>query len=310
MSPKALGGEIVGSARAFRAWRDLAIRRELLGLVVEASEQGQPSRMIGFACGIFVSSAFAAGELANPQPAIVSRLIAQMSSGDSPVLTLDEVRRGNTIGGLSFLILNLDWLRHDVSAEQLARMRMQMATGGMALLRGYRYRQVIREALDAEQAADVVAQQTFRLVASFPASGRALFVTELAEAIAVPGSVASILFAYQEPVLGLGDHAQELLLAALAGGTDAELAGALGLSVAAVKKRWQAVFTHVERTNGHLLSRGEPVAAVESAARGLQKRHLLLAYVREHPEELRPRLANRHAAKSARPTVRRSATEL
>jgi hypothetical protein len=54
----------------------------------------------------------------------------------------------------------------------------------------------------------------------------------------------------------------------------------------AVKKRWRSVFDKiaVKRPDLLPLSAGAEV----SGRRGPQKRHMVLAYIREHPEELRP----------------------
>jgi hypothetical protein len=77
---------------------------------------------------------------------------------------------------------------------------------------------------------------------------------------------------------------QALLVAALDGKTDAELSEALDLSVEAVKKRWVSLFARVEQFMPDILESMD----VDSTRRGPQKRHRVVAYVRRHPEELRP----------------------
>jgi hypothetical protein len=90
-------------------------------------------------------------------------------------------------------------------------------------------------------------------------------------------------------VLRLRPAEQKLLAAALSGKTDAELSHDLALSVEAVKKRWMSVFERVEEFKPGILNRTEEEADV----RGPQKRHRVVAYVRAHPEELRPFSWNR-----------------
>ena len=87
----------------------------------------------------------------------------------------------------------------------------------------------------------------------------------------------------------LRDADQELLLAALDGLTDNELSQVLGLKLPALKKRWASLFERVRRVRPDLVPHPES-DAVET--RGPQKRHRLLAYLRDHPEELRPQLAH------------------
>ena len=51
------------------------------------------------------------------------------------------------------------------------------------------------------------------------------------------------LFVYRPPQFGFSRAEQRLLLAALHGGTDRELSGDLGISLATVKKTWALRFT-------------------------------------------------------------------
>jgi DNA-binding NarL/FixJ family response regulator len=79
---------------------------------------------------------------------------------------------------------------------------------------------------------------------------------------------------------------QRLLLVALRGGTDKELADELGISLATVKKHWLSIYS---RVSSHLPSLfASRVAAQEEGGRGRQKKQHIIEYVREHPEELRP----------------------
>jgi hypothetical protein len=92
------------------------------------------------------------------------------------------------------------------------------------------------------------------------------------------------MYRYQPPVLHLRPAEQTLLAAALAGKTDAELSADLGLSIEAVKKRWMSIFDRVDEFKPGILSQSEAY----SDSRGPQKRHRVVAYIRNHPEELRP----------------------
>jgi hypothetical protein len=86
-------------------------------------------------------------------------------------------------------------------------------------------------------------------------------------------------------VLGLQDADQQLLTTALTGLTDEELARSLKLPLPAVKKRWRSLF---ERASAHPSLFPDMCDGLEDGGRGRQKRQFVLAYVREHPEELRP----------------------
>jgi DNA-binding CsgD family transcriptional regulator len=89
------------------------------------------------------------------------------------------------------------------------------------------------------------------------------------------------------PRFGFIRSEQRLLSCGLDGGTDQEIADTLGISLVAVKKRWRAIY---ERTGAIApeLAPDLPPGDGRSGERGKAKKQRLLAYVREHPEELRP----------------------
>lgn len=95
------------------------------------------------------------------------------------------------------------------------------------------------------------------------------------------------LFIYGLPQFRFSRGEQCLLLSALAdGGTDEELSDNLGISVSAVKQTWRSIYERVATCLPELVLGVSP--ADVQTSRGKQKRHRVLAYLREHPEELRP----------------------
>jgi hypothetical protein len=78
---------------------------------------------------------------------------------------------------------------------------------------------------------------------------------------------------------------QEIVQAALDGYTDDRIAQVLGISTAAVKKNFRAIYDKAEDRFPddealHITS--------ENGARGCETRRHLLNFVRDHPEELHP----------------------
>ena len=122
----------------------------------------------------------------------------------------------------------------------------------------------------------------YKAVAVFPQAGRALYVMTRDGAQAAAGTLGNVLFDYREPVLRLRWSDQQLLLTALRGATDAELATATRIDTLAVKARWRSTFKSVAAALPDL------AANETDESRGSQKRHRVLGYVRNHPEELRP----------------------
>jgi hypothetical protein len=101
-------------------------------------------------------------------------------------------------------------------------------------------------------------------------------------------------------VMGFGKSDQELLLGALQGTTDPELAVKLCVSVSAIKKRWLSIFSRIEQVKPDLLPFSARKTATD-AKRGLQRRHHILTYIRGHPEELRPYLRHRGLGSNTQP---------
>jgi hypothetical protein len=77
----------------------------------------------------------------------------------------------------------------------------------------------------------------------------------------------------------------KIVAAALKGATHQELSFELGISVPAVKKRWRSIYIEVE---DHMPELFANYTAAEDGKRGPQRRHTVLAYMRDHPAELRP----------------------
>jgi hypothetical protein len=76
-------------------------------------------------------------------------------------------------------------------------------------------------------------------------------------------------------------------MTALEGGTDEELAKDLGISLSAVKKAWRTLY-HRIAVNRPALIPGDSARKRWTGTRGKEKKQRLIAYLREHPEELRP----------------------
>jgi hypothetical protein len=97
------------------------------------------------------------------------------------------------------------------------------------------------------------------------------------------------LFHYRPPQVGFSRAEQQLLLRAFRNeaGTDEELAAALKVSMPTVKKMWLSIYRRAAGLPELAPDGGEP--GHDPARRGKEKRRRLLAYLRDHPEELRPR---------------------
>jgi len=274
----------VSRSTALRVWKSLLDNPAFQGTVIESEVPIAGHKIVACGMGVFVPGAFADREIRNPQPGLNSRIIAGLASGEPVVLSRAEIGEGNAGDGLDFVNMYGTWRDGIMSPDQLAEVHALLGTSFVEHFAGYRFNRVLKEAIGDSRIALARATGTYRLLAEFPESESALAVVTRESALTAPYSAGATIYRYRAPVLRLRPAEQELLAAALSGKTDAELSEALGLSVEATKKRWLSIFERVEHFKHGILNPTE----VESEGRGPQKRHRVVAYIRSHPEELRP----------------------
>ena len=284
IQPACIGDQIVGRPKAHRVWKAFLDNPSFQANVIESERPIAGHRIVACGMGVFVSRAFADREIENPQPGLNSRIIAGVASGEPVVLSRAEIAAGNAGEGIDFVNMYGTWRDGITNADQLAEVHALLGTSFIEHFAGYRFNRVLKEAIGNSRIALAHATGTYRLVAEFKKADSALFVVTPESVRAAPYSVAAKMYRYQPPALHLRPAEQALLAAALAGKTDAELSADLGLSIEAVKKRWMSIFDRVDEFKPEILSQAEAY----SDSRGPQKRHRVVAYIRTHPEELRP----------------------
>lgn len=280
---RSLGDRLVGAQAAVESWRRLLRHPFFTATVLESSPLIGGHRLIGFGASIVVSRSFADAETANPQPDINSRVIASVHSGQAALATRSEVARANAGEGINLVVLYGVWRDKIMNPAERQEAQTLLASSFTERHGGYRIRRILHETVDDAGRQFTERSVIFEEVAAFPSLGRVLFSMTRESVQRVPGSLGNLLFSFCEPVLHLRDSDQELLTAALSGATDQELSVDLSLTLAAIKARWRSTFARIEETAPALVS-----DIGEHEFRGSQKRHRVLAYVRSHPEELRP----------------------
>jgi hypothetical protein len=291
ISPKGMGHELAGRARALAVWRWLLKTRSIQGFAIESDEPIQGHWIVGFGASVFVSAAFAERELADPKPGLNARLIAGIASGKAIVPSAKQVGFENAQGRLHLIVLQGGSMLEVLTPEQCQDALRQVSLGVIGCLDGYQVRRALMEtpsAVDIERAKLFPIWKIRSTHEDFHRNNpgnswnrdRALFAIDCADGptFVVKGGL--------EPVLRLRNSDQELLAAAMNGSTDLELSKELGLKLPTLKKRWAALFNRVAIVKPDLLPGHDD--HLDRHARGRQKKHRLLAYVREHPQELRP----------------------
>lgn len=106
-----------------------------------------------------------------------------------------------------------------------------------------------------------------------------LFCFTRVDAATRPGNPLAPLMQFPSPRLGFTRTQQRLLTLAIHEVPDRLAADQLAVTDAAVKKRWRTIYDRVEQVDHRL---------APATCSGPERRRMLLLYLRQHPEELRP----------------------
>lgn len=286
LEPRVWGDEIVGREEALRVWKQWTRSLAFNSAVVELKDPQLKERKVAFGASLFIDSEFMDGELKNPQPRLNSRIVANEASGRRVAVPEARFSETGSTKALDVVILTCNYRYDAMSPEQTIEAEMMLPAIFGESHTGYRLNRILVETVSERQRRVHVSGGVWKAVAEFPECERTWLMLTEKEAHSVSGSIAAALFRYEEPVLRLRDTEKQLLAEAMNGETDAELATKMNLSLATIKKRWASLFDRVAEIRPELLPDAESRDWKES--RGPQKRHRILAYVREHPEEVRP----------------------
>ncbi len=277
-----------------------AIGRDCLSAHVFEEIGGSSARFLGAGLAVLVSDDFLRELKTTPCFWLGPELVKHISNGNSPLLSDAQVRTANSTDGLNLVVWHGTVLPEDMSKPEV------LADGMTAFhqhWRGYRLKEVLAQADALEQMygmqnagglyfyrADNRYGKCPELTAeNFANEPRNLVMTrDLAFSHGYGGSwIGSLFVSYAPPQFCFTRSEQRLLSSALGGGTDEELSCDLGISLAAVKKSWRMIYERVAGCQPRLAPSNSQ-SEEWTQERGKQKKQRLLAYVREHPEELRP----------------------
>jgi hypothetical protein len=277
-------------------WLSL-LGREAFRAYVYEDLQDSPHRLVGVGCSAIISDEFLREVKTPPFFWIGPELTRRISCGHSPLLSDKQVREANANGGVNITIWQdaqhvRDMHRIDVLNSFLITFH--------ELHRGFQLKEIV-----AQGSTDLTLAGIPRAGYLFISKGdgkytetmdkppqeliREPHMTGLTRELAPSrlGTWAGTLFVYQPPLFAFSPGEQRLLLTALLGGTDEDLADELCISLSAVKKVWHSVYERVSARDPELVPC--PGSTEEGVTeRGKMKKQRLLAYLRDHPEEIRP----------------------
>jgi hypothetical protein len=254
-------------------------------------------RIFGVGAIVFLTDAFASHVITPPYFWIGPELTRLLLRGETPFLSDKDLLRSNSGVGVNLFAWPLGF-----RTEYMKKPEVLNTLLGTFIheVRGYKVKEFIGQSSDIEGTR--VSLNSGALLLTGEGSFRELPAERAQELLSKPhiihivresalksiGAWSSSIFVYRPPLVCFSMSEQKLLNAALQGGTDQELSNDLAISVSAIKKAWCSIH---ERAAKHL---PDKVLNLDSQPdrrdgdRGKQKKQRLLAYLREHPEELRP----------------------
>lgn len=279
------------------AWLRLLGCEAFCGIVFEEFHGDEP-RLFAAAASVFATQEFV-NEMKTPPffwvgPELANRVV----HGSSPLLSDRQVAAANAEGGLNLVLWHLCI---DPKDTKRAEVRTQVSAAFFEMHRGFRLNELIAlQATFQEEPGWIMDGGGFFLnpVDGSYVSSMEEFANDILSTPHIFGLTRELalarmswigsLFHCAAPQIGFSRSEQKLLLSALLGGTDEELSVELAISLSAVKKAWCSVY---ERSAEHLpesVLDVDPQTERRNGDRGKQKKQRLLAYLRVHPEELRP----------------------
>lgn len=271
-----------------QVWEELATEKTLMLRVVEERE-GERVRILGFRCSHFLDQNMARALPGWNEPNVVRELYRRHTSDKSAILNREGVGRANAGKGLTFFAYSIH-LAAAVEPSRVAGYGYNVSTAFWEMIQGYNLNEAFVENYSGA-AREYMEAGGYRIIADYPDCYRPefpredrLFLVHLArdEARFLPGKLAPALIfpPFNAPRLGLRPKEQEMLQYALEDDTDAYLAAQCDCARITIKKRWEVIYDRVDRAD----------ASISGGETNGSRRHRLLKYLRERPEELRPYL--------------------
>lgn len=323
MKPKDVAGcvEIIGSHPVIgprygavvkdlgRAWMQLLESEAMTTAVFEEVEKGR-ANLAGVGVGVFVRDEFVRELKGRRQIWFGPELAKRVLNGNSPVLSDKEVREGNSGEGLNELVWETLPRLHFAGRTELYHL---MGGAYIEIHRGFRLKEMITSQAESAQrlqwAIDAgglywdpkAARYVKTLTKGVEKIARDPHIVGITRELEFgrPGSWVGSLFDYQPPRFWFSASEQRLLIHSISDRTEtnAVLAKELGVSLPTVKKMWLSIYDRVAEHAPELIT-GDSESGADGK-RGKEKRRRLLAYLQNHPEELRPVLRRSNEQKGS-----------
>jgi hypothetical protein len=253
---------------------------------------------VGLGVSVFVTDEFLKECKTLPLFWIGPELARRIGQGRSPVLSARAISDANSGGGLNLVV----WAVFTRSAgpDENNLVNLEMMQAFIRDHSGFRLKEMLAaQATEARHVRFSLDNGVFMWngpAGRYEKAGEidldlllgAPFVLGITRELALRtlGTWVTPVFVLRPPLAFFRLSEQRLLLTALQGSTDEDLADELGVSLSFVKKAWRSIYERAADNIPEIFPNGE--SDEMESGRGKEKKQRLLSYVREHLEELRP----------------------
>lgn len=279
-------------------WRTFHGHPAALTIVVKDLDLEPRSQLVCCAQSVFVTDKFVEWARSAAEPWVIRTAARRLPDGSVPLITAAEVEEGCTErGSLNSLVTR--WGRGDqeMPIEYRRCVHDFRQRAFINVTSGYRFGRILCESVGATAVRNALGagfrlwtdySEYFRVNPPAPPDDRRPYLSGITrdEAEEMEGSLMSHFFAFRPRLLRLTRDERELVQHALMGETEQVTAAAIGQDVHRVKYRWRVLYDKIEDRHPALFASFCGTDATTDH-RGKEKRRVLLAYLRDHPEELR-----------------------
>jgi hypothetical protein len=279
-----------------REWNVFHANAMTQSMIVDDIDRAIGRRMVGIAQMAFVTDGLVKFLMSDPTPYAKVHASRVLPDGSWPLVTEERARIANSGCGLNVLATRWEWEVERSTVDERRSVREYLAARFALFYEGYNFNRLIMESIGRE-GLTLALNSGFRLLTDYSKHWRGspndhlhdnqpyLSIALREESAAQEGTFVSHYFSYRQPHLHLKPHECELLWLALLGIPDFRAAGELFITPDAVKKRWDSIYARVQDSAPEILPEGRDD---DKPVRGTAKRDILLRYLREHLEEIRP----------------------
>jgi len=267
----------------------------LIFQIFESTSSAGEHEMVAFRVSAFIEPSFARQFNDQPFPYVSAHVWDCIARGDSPILNRKEVAKANAQASLHLGVLH--WClrdRNPQSPETLAVLGLVPAAW-QAVHGGYHVESIAFYEVYGKVHSAVMRNigyqqlsftQNQHKLAGVDADNLPICFSVHRDQIRL-GAAALMgvsMFQASQPRFGLSLSQQRLIVLALEGAADRQLATELCIAYDSVRKAWEAIYRRIEAVDSSVL----PSSGADGTHRGVEKRRCVLEYLRQHLEELRP----------------------